>query len=133
MTTLRTRRCFSEILEIDWKTLRLSPRPEALPKEPLWLRTLTVRYARVAANRRLARVNKVERSSTSIANTRTTEMWFRSMNSHESEKATRLEQQGWEALKDNPAFEVAWKRRDTVFRTELPNTVPLVREGIEHV
>ncbi|KAI9909758.1 hypothetical protein PsorP6_010911 [Peronosclerospora sorghi] len=48
------------------------------------------------------------------------------VNSHESEKATRLEQQGWEALKDNPAFEVAWKRRDTVFRTELPNTVPLI-------
>jgi hypothetical protein len=55
------------------------------------------------------------------------------VNPHDSEKAARYKQQGWDALKDNPAFDLLWKRRDTVFRTELPNTVPPVREGIEHV
>ena len=55
------------------------------------------------------------------------------VNPHDSEKVARFKQQGWDALKSNPAFEVAWKRRNTVFRTELPSTVPPVREGIEHV
>ncbi|KAI9912711.1 hypothetical protein PsorP6_005161 [Peronosclerospora sorghi] len=44
--------------EIDLKTLRLSPRLEAVPEEPLRLRNLTVNHVRVAANRRLARVNQ---------------------------------------------------------------------------
>ncbi|KAE9310844.1 Transposon Ty3-I Gag-Pol polyprotein [Phytophthora rubi] len=54
------------------------------------------------------------------------------VNPHDSEKAERFKQQGWEALVDNPAYEVLLKYRDTVFRTELPSTTPPVREGIEH-
>ena len=54
------------------------------------------------------------------------------VNPHDSEKAARYKQQGWDALKDNPAFNVLWNYKDTVFRTELPNTTPPVREGIEH-
>jgi hypothetical protein len=53
------------------------------------------------------------------------------INLHDSEKAARFKQQGW--IRSNPAFEVLWKRRSTVFRTELPNNVPPVREVIEHV
>ncbi|GMG18247.1 unnamed protein product [Phytophthora fragariaefolia] len=54
------------------------------------------------------------------------------VNPHDSEKAERFKQQGWEALVDNPAYEVLLKYRDTGFRTELPSTTPPVREGIEH-
>ncbi|KAG2794657.1 hypothetical protein PC129_g9425 [Phytophthora cactorum] len=54
------------------------------------------------------------------------------VNPHDSEKAERFKQQGWEALVDNPAYDVLLKYRYTVFRTELPNSTPPVREGIEH-
>ncbi|POM61728.1 polyprotein [Phytophthora palmivora] len=54
------------------------------------------------------------------------------VNPHNSEKAERFKQQGWEALVDNPAYEVLLKYRDTVFRTELLNSTPPVRDGIEH-
>ncbi|POM72089.1 Hypothetical protein PHPALM_11255 [Phytophthora palmivora] len=54
------------------------------------------------------------------------------INPHDSEKAERFKSQGWDALKGNPAYETLLKYADTVFRTELPNETPPVREGIEH-
>ncbi|OWZ22365.1 reverse transcriptase [Phytophthora megakarya] len=54
------------------------------------------------------------------------------VNPHDSEKAERFNQQGWDALVENPAYEALVKYRDTVFRTELPSSTPPDREGIEH-
>ncbi|CAI5736589.1 unnamed protein product [Peronospora destructor] len=53
------------------------------------------------------------------------------VNPHDSEKAKRFKSQGWQALKDNPAYSTLRKYANTVFRTELPNETPSVREGIE--
>ena len=54
------------------------------------------------------------------------------INPQVSEKAERFTNQGWEMLKENPAYEILLKYKDTVFKTELPKEVPPVREGIEH-
>ncbi|OWZ00298.1 LOW QUALITY PROTEIN: hypothetical protein PHMEG_00028544 [Phytophthora megakarya] len=54
------------------------------------------------------------------------------VNPHDAEKAEHYKQQRWDALMDNPAYDVLVKYRDKVFGTELPSSTPSVREGIEH-
>jgi hypothetical protein len=141
--------------EIDWKTLKLSPRSETQLDPPLLLRSPSVRPARLVANRRHSRTSQSREifnyyrlhghdgqfGHTKFISMKKLAKEMRKggaecvfvINPHDSEKAARFKQQGWDALRSNPAFEVLWKRCDTVFRTELPNTVPPVREGIEHV
>ena len=52
----------------------------------------------------------------------------------ETEKAKRFKKQGWEALKENPAFPILNKYKDTVFKEELDITdiKPKHGERIEH-
>ena len=139
--------------EIDWKTLKLSPR--VTPSEqPLLLKKPAVRPARTIAGRRRAQQSQSreifnfyrqhghegQQGQTKFISMKQLAKEMRKggiefvfvVNPHDSEKAARFRQQGWEALKDNPAFEVLWKYKDSVFRTELPSTTPPVREGIEH-
>ena len=54
------------------------------------------------------------------------------INPSDSEKSQRFQDQGWEQLKDNPAYAMLKKYKNTVFRNELPSSNPPVREGIEH-
>ncbi|KAF1315780.1 reverse transcriptase, partial [Globisporangium splendens] len=139
--------------EINWKTLKLSPRAKS-DETPLVLKAPTNCPARFVKNRRRAchgqsrdivnfyRVHghNGEHGHTKFVSMKRLAKELRKgdvecvfvVNPHDSEKATRFKQQGWEALHDNPAFDVLWKYKDTVFRTELPNTTPPVREGIEH-
>ncbi|KAF1333396.1 Retrovirus polyprotein, partial [Globisporangium splendens] len=137
----------------DKDTLKLSPRAKS-DETPLVLKTPTNCPARFVKNRRRAchgqsrdifnfyRVHghNGEHGHTKFVSMKRLAKELRKgdvecvfvVNPHDSEKAARFKQQGWEALHDNPAFDVLWKYKDTVFRTELPNTTPPVREGIEH-
>ncbi|KAF1329279.1 Retrovirus polyprotein, partial [Globisporangium splendens] len=138
--------------EIDWVALQLKPRKE---EKPIPLKTPNVRPSRKIAGRRTARLSQQreifnfycqnghfgEHGKTDIISAKQLQRELRKsknieaifvINPHVSEKAERFKNQGWEALRDNPAFETLLKYQDTVFRTELPNSTPPIREGIEH-
>lgn len=143
--------------EIDWKSLKLKPRAVELnetSEKAFDLLTPSTRPARFVGKQRVKRLSQSReifnyycqnghdgpQGHTDLISIKKFAKELRKgqvecvflVNPHESEKAERFKQQGWDALKDNPAFEVLWKRKDTVFRTELPSTTPPVREGIEH-
>ncbi|OWZ20261.1 Retrotransposon protein, Ty3-gypsy subclass, partial [Phytophthora megakarya] len=141
--------------DIDWSTGRVSPRISAENTSTVKLRLPKNRPARWVAGQRRARVahgreifnyyrqhgHKGEHGRTSIITSKQFEHMLRRdkdieaifvVNPHDSEKAERFKSQGWDALKNNPAYKTLRKYADTVFRTELPNETPPVREGIEH-
>ncbi|KAG7379234.1 hypothetical protein PHYPSEUDO_008860 [Phytophthora pseudosyringae] len=141
--------------DIDWSTGQVTPRINTEHYEEVQLRLPKQRPARWVARERRARISQ----SSEIFNyyrqqghhgrhgtTRliSTQQFLRMLrhdkdieavfviNPHDSEKAERFKNQEWEALKDNPAYATLRKYANTVFRTELPNETPPVREGIEH-
>ena len=137
---------------IDWQALTIKPRNQ---DDVFELKTPTKRPARIVNNCRQARQSQRREifnfycqhghngvmGETKIISEKQFERDLRKskdieaifvINPHDSEKAQRFKNQGWDALKDNPAYETLLKYQNTVFRTELPTATPPVREGIEH-
>ncbi|GMF18550.1 unnamed protein product [Phytophthora fragariaefolia] len=139
--------------EIDWGSLTLRLRARSADP-PIVLKTPPVRSTRIVANRRRARHHQsreifhfyrqhghdARHGHTMLISLKSLAKEMRKgnvehvfvVNPLDSEKAERFKQQGWEALKYNPTYDVLLKYKDTVFRTELPITIPPIREGIEH-
>ncbi|OWZ00017.1 hypothetical protein PHMEG_00028882 [Phytophthora megakarya] len=114
--------------DIDWERLLLRPRTTTkepplqlvLPKRP------PARMIGVIISRMLVKTFLKE-----LRKGKGVEAVF-TVNPHDSKKAVRFKQPGWDTLVNNPAYEVLVKYRDTVLRTELPSSTPPVHEGIEH-
>ncbi|GMF48611.1 unnamed protein product [Phytophthora fragariaefolia] len=141
--------------DIDWERLLLRPRtrteePQALqlvvPNRPRTRMIGGRRFKNANQNREIFHYYRRHGHKGAFGETKliTTKQFLKELrkekgieavfvvNPHDLEKAERFKQQGWEALVNNPAYEVLLKYRDTVFRTELPSTPPPDREGIEH-
>ncbi|GMF40676.1 unnamed protein product [Phytophthora fragariaefolia] len=141
--------------DMDWGTGRMTHRINTEHLEEVQLRLPKQRPARRVAGRRSARVEPIReifnyyRQQDHHGRHETTRLissqqFLRMLrhdkdieavfviNPHDSEKAERFKSQGWETLKGNPAHLTLRKYANTVFRTELPNETPPVREGIEH-
>ncbi|KAH7488446.1 Retrovirus-related Pol polyprotein from transposon 412 [Phytophthora ramorum] len=141
--------------DIDWSTGQVTPRIKMEDEQDAQLRLPKQRPARRVAGQRRSRIDqsreifnhyrqhghKGQYGKTRLISAQQFLRMLRHdkdieaifvINPHDSEKAERFKSQGWEALKDNPAYDILRKYADTVFRTELPNETPPVREGIEH-
>ncbi|CAI5744050.1 unnamed protein product [Peronospora destructor] len=141
--------------DIDWGTGKVTPRINMEEVQDVQLKLTKQRAAKSVANQRAACIDQSReifnyyRQHGHKGQYGTTQLiTFQQMlkmllydkdietvfvvNPHDSEKAERFKSQRWEALKDNPAYSTLRKYANTVFRTELPNETPPVREGIEH-
>ncbi|GMF45646.1 unnamed protein product [Phytophthora fragariaefolia] len=141
--------------DIDWSTGRMTPRINTEHLEEVQLRLSKQRPARRVAGRRRARVEQSSQifnfyrqqdhhgrhGTTRLISSQQFLRMLRQdkdieavfvINPHDSEKAEHFKSQGWETLKGNPAYLTLRKYANTVFRTELPNETPPVREIIEH-
>ncbi|KAG3077167.1 hypothetical protein PI124_g20414 [Phytophthora idaei] len=141
--------------DIDWERLLLRPRARTEEPEPFQLVVPNRPPARVIGGRRFKNASQNRKifhyykqhghtGAFGVTKLISSKKFMKELhkrkeidavfvvNPHDSENAGRFKQQGWEALVDNPAYDVLLKYRDTVFRTELPNSTPPVRERIEH-
>ncbi|ETO58810.1 hypothetical protein F444_22806, partial [Phytophthora nicotianae P1976] len=132
---------------IDWSTGQIVPRIKMKNTQTVKLRLPKTLPARWVAGQRRARITQSrdifnycrqhghsgQFGRTKIISSQQFHQMLRKdkdieavfvINPHDSEKAERFKSQGWDALKDNPAYETLRKYADTVFRTELPNETP---------